>query len=113
MDKMYCFSAILAEQLGVIEAVFLQELYHTICQHSSLCIAEDGKVWFPCTIKEWSAYIPLWSCRQTDRITKNCLHQGTLNLRHYDDDERRRRGWYAINPSLIPELNRIEMLSGR
>lgn len=103
MDICY-FHAPLARQIGVNEAVFLQLLWSTIEKHPSLCQQQDGALWFPCAVKDWEQYIPLWSCRQTDRIVKRCLQQQVLFLRHLDGDERRRRGWYAIHPQILPAL---------
>lgn len=104
MKDAHYFSFSLAKSVGIIEAVFLQEFYSVILDNKSICIIEDGLIWFPCAIKEWGNYIDLWSYRQTDRIVKNCLMSKLLLQRHYDDDERRRRGWYAINPDIIPKL---------
>ena len=103
-EDTHYFSSSLAKSVGVIEAVFLQEFYSAILSNHSMCIIEDGLAWFPCAIKDWGNYIDLWSCRQTDRIVKNCLSSKLLFQRHYDTDERRNRGWYAINPDIIPKL---------
>lgn len=102
------FHANLARQLGVTEAVFLQQLYHTICQHQEECVYQDGIYWFPCAVKDWERYIPLWSGRQIDRIVKNCLQRQVIFLRHLDADQRRRRGWYGIHPELLPVLEAAE-----
>ena len=106
--KIYSFSSKLAKDIGIIEATFLQILYHLILENKDMCVIEDGIVWFPCTIKEWGIYIDLWTYRQTDRIVKNCLSKRVLYLRHYDDDELRRRGWYGIDKDVVPMLEQVD-----
>lgn len=103
----YSFSSDLAKLFGINEATFLQILYDVILRNRNLCIEDGGILWFPCAIKEWEYYIDLWTYRQTDRIVKNCLNSKALFLRHYDDDERRRRGWYGINPDISHELESV------
>ena len=113
--EVYSFSKKLAKEIGVIEATFLQILYRIIQENKDICIVEDDICWFPCTIKDWGIYIDLWTYRQTDRIVKNCLLKHALYLRNYDDDERRRRGWYGISKDVIPMLEQVDntMKSGR
>ena len=102
------FNPGIAKEFGVIEAVFLQMLFHAIQDNREMCIVEHNTVWFPCAINEWENYIDIWSARQINRIVNNCLHNHTLALEHYDTDERRRRGWYAINPAIVPRLEETE-----
>lgn len=106
--KVCSFSSNLAKNLGVIEATFLQILYRLIQENKDICVIEDGITWFPCAIKDWGTYIDLWTYRQTDRIVKNCIHKRVLHLRHYDDDERRRRGWYGIAIDIVSELEQVD-----
>ena len=105
--EVYAFSSKLAKEIGVVEATFLQLLYQVIRENEKLCIIEDGVFWFPCAIKEWNQYIDLWSYRQIDRIAHNCLLKHVLYLRHYDVDEKRRRGWYGISKKVIPLLKQV------
>lgn len=110
MENIRYFSFSLAKSIGIIEAIFLQELYKIILANKSMCVIEDGAIWFPCAIKEWKNYMDLWSYQQTNRIVQNCLMSKHLFLRHYDTDERRRRGWYAINPDIVPQLEQVNQV---
>lgn len=102
------FNLGLAKSVGVIEATFLQILYRVIQDNQEMCVVEHNACWFPCAIREWKNYIDLWNPRQIDRIVKNCLQNQTLMLEHYDTDERRCRNWYAINPTIVPQLDEAE-----
>lgn len=101
------FNLKLAKMIGTNEAIFLQMLYDIIERNKSVCVIEDNTIWFPCAIKEWSYYIDFWNYRQVDRIVKNCINQKALFLRNYDEDERRRRGWYGINNEIVPMLEKV------
>ena len=107
--KLYYFSGDLAIKYGIIEATFLQVFYRVVSENRFLCVVENGMYWFPCAIKEWGDYIDaIWTPRQIDRIVKNCIHDRAIFIGHYDTDERRNRGWYAINKELIPSLEEAE-----
>lgn len=110
MGSIGYFSSNLAKEYGIIEATFLQMFHNIVCENQPECVVEDGLTWFPCAIKDWDNYIDLWTYRQTDRIVKNCLSKRLLLLRHYDGDERRRRGWYAINQSVLPEIMQAKII---
>lgn len=107
----YYFSAELAKKYGIIEATFLQVFYRIISDNRSMCVVEKGMYWFPCAMKDWNDYIDeLWTSRQIGRIVKNCIFSGAIFIEHYDTDERRKRGWYAINKDLVPYLEEIEQI---
>lgn len=95
-EELFSFRIGVARRYGVKEAAFVEGLAKLIEQSREDCICEDGMWWFPCAVIEWEGKFPFWTARQVDRIVKNCIHQGIVLQRHYDDDERRRRGWYAI-----------------
>ena len=102
------FNPEIAKSIGINEATFLQMLYRIIQNNREMCVVEHNARWFPGALNEWKNYIELWNPRQIDRIVKNCLLNHTLMLEHYDTDERRRRNWYAINPSIVPQLEETE-----
>ena len=108
--EVYYFNSDLAKKYGVNEAVFLQLFYRVVKANKSVCVIEDSLCWFPCAIKEWADYINLWSYRQTDRLVKSCLLNHTLFQRHFDEDERRRRGWYAISNEVVQQLEETELI---
>lgn len=94
--RTFLFRQDIAEKYGVNEAIFVAVLVELIKESRDLCICEDGMWWYPCAIHEWEGKFPFWTARQVDRIVKNCMFKGMVIQRHYDVDERRRRGWYAI-----------------
>lgn len=94
--RMFSFRQDIAEKYGVNEAIFVAVLAELINESRDLCICEDGMWWYPCAIHEWEGKFPFWTARQVDRVVKNCMFKRIVVQRHYDGDERRRRGWYAI-----------------
>ena len=94
--RIFSFRHDIAKKYGVNEAIFVAALAELIKESRNTCICEDGMWWYPCAIHEWDGKFPFWTARQVDRIVKNCMLKGIVIQRHYDGDERRRRGWYAI-----------------
>lgn len=98
--ELFSFQTDIAIKYGVHEAVFIAGLSKLIEQNREKCICEDGLWWFPCAVHEWKGKFSFWTARQVDRVIKSCMHQGLVFRRHYDSDEHRRRGWYAIKKGL-------------
>jgi hypothetical protein len=98
----------LAEEIGLNEAIFLQQLHYWLNGKSAKHI--DGKKWIYNTFENWQEQFPFWSVSTVKR-TINALSQRNLILRgNYNRAGFDKTVWYSIN---YEEVNRVNQRLGQ
>lgn len=93
----------LAEEIGLNEAIFLQQLHYWLNGKSSKFI--DGKKWIYNTFENWQEQFPFWSVSTVKR-TVNALSQRNLILKgNYNRAGFDKTVWYSINYEEVKRVN--------
>lgn len=91
----------LAKELGLNEALFLQQLNYWI-ERSTKKI--DGKYWIYNTIEAWHKQFPFWSISTIKRIILNLEKKKLIITGNFNKISMDRTKWYTINYSLLQEI---------
>ena len=91
----------LAKELGLNEALFLQQLNYWI-ERSTKKI--DGKYWIYNTIEAWHKQFPFWSISTIKRIISNLEKEKLIITGNFNKISMDRTKWYTINYSLLQEI---------
>ena len=91
----------LAKELGLNEALFLQQLNYWI-ERSTKKI--DGKYWIYNTIEAWHKQFPFWSISTIKRIISNLEKKKLIITGNFNKISMDRTKWYTINYSLLQEI---------
>lgn len=94
----------LAEEIGLNEAIFLQQLHYWLNGKSSKYI--DGKKWIYNTFEDWQEQFPFWSVSTVKRTVnslskRNLILKGNYNRAGFD-----KTVWYSINYEEVKRVNR-------
>lgn len=93
----------LAAEIGLNEAIFLQQLHYWLNSKSAKLI--DGHKWIYNTYKDWNEQFPFWSVRTIKRIVENLekkelIIKGNYNKKNYD-----KTIWYTINYEEVSKVS--------
>lgn len=98
----YHFSAELAKQYGLDEAVMLHNFAYWIqkntLDHRNIY---DGRAWTYNTQEAFTDWFPWWSRRQIQRILSSLRKQGAILTGDYNTDPMDRTTWYALSDEII------------
>lgn len=91
----------LAAQIGLTEAIFLQQLHYWLDKSSH---KKEGHIWIYNTVKEWQEQFPFWSestiRRIVEKLEKNeLIITGNFNKLPIDQTK-----WYRINYEKLREI---------
>lgn len=103
---MWKFSAILAKNHGLEEAVFCQYLYERLREaykqrnqrkrREEICLLPDGTPWIPRTLIDYCKELPFWSEKQIRRILASCKRKGLIASDYLEPNPMDRRLWYTL-----------------
>ncbi len=93
----------LASEIGLNEAIFIQQLHYWLNSKSVKNI--NGHKWIYNTYKDWQKQFPFWSVSTIKRTIasleeKNLIIKGNFNKAGFD-----KTIWYSINYSAVKRLN--------
>lgn len=93
----------LAKEIGLNEAIFVQQLHYWINGKSGKMI--DGKKWIYNTFTDWQEQFPFWSVSTIKRVINSCVKQeivikGNFNKAGFD-----KTVWYTLNYKTIERVN--------
>lgn len=93
----------LAEEIGLNEAIFLQQLHYWLNGKSAKYI--DGKKWIYNTFEDWQEQFPFWSVSTVKRTInalskRNLILKGNYNRAGFD-----KTVWYSINYEEVKRVN--------
>lgn len=102
-DKPVQFLPKLAKEIGVNEAIFLQQLHYWLTSSSAKEI--NGRLWVYNTQEEWQEQLSCFSFRTMQRIIKSCKDKGLIEFNTFNKLSYDRTKWYTIN---YDEVKKIE-----
>ena len=93
----FSFNPIIAEQYGVDEAVFIQNVYFWIEKNQSENIEFfDGEQWLYCSVADFSKKLPFWTTRQIERMIKKLENEGALKIGKFNKNSYDRTRWFSL-----------------
>jgi hypothetical protein len=96
-NPQYQFTSILAEWIGLNEAIVIQHL-HTLLGESNQIVSADGKQWICRTLDDYQADFPFWDRGIIKRTIRNLKQDALISSRsdlNYATGDR--SSWYTIN----------------
>lgn len=94
----------LAVEVGLNEAVFIQQLHYWVNSKNAKVI--DGEKWVYNTYDDWQKQFPFWSTRTLRRIITNCENMGLIKSGNFNKKQFDKTKWYTINYSAIDDFDR-------
>ena len=91
----------LARLIKLPQAVFLQQLEFWLDRATH---EQGGRKWVYNNIEEWQADFPFWDGRTIQRIVRNLVKQGLLDVVQFNKRRGDRTNWYAINYEEVERL---------
>lgn len=96
------FDANLAKNIGVNEAIFLQNIWHWIKKNKvDNKNFHDGKYWTYNSKRAYEEYYPFWTYGQIRVIIKNLYIKNLILIGNYSDDKRDKTNWYTLSDSML------------
>ena len=92
----------LAEEIGLNEAIFVQQLHYWINGKSGKL--RDGRRWVYNTYEDWQDNFPFWSVSTIRRTITSCEEQDFVITGNYNKLGIDKTKWYTIN---YDEINRV------
>jgi len=98
-------SPTLATEIGLNEALFLQQLHYWLGQSSHI---HDGHTWVYNTKEQWAEQFPFWSSSTLKRAISSLRRQGLIyTTDRYNPSRTDRKLWYTI------DYERLSTISGQ
>ena len=85
----------LAKEVGLNEAILLQQLHYWLNNKSAKFI--DGKKWIYNTYEDWQTQFPFWSVRTIRRTIRSCEDQNVIETANYNKAGFDKTKWYTVN----------------
>lgn len=94
-DGVLVFSKVVADKLGLNEAIFLQQLHFKL-HHSVL--QRDGHTWIYHTVRQWQKAFPFWSTDTITRVIRKLERQKIIiSSNAYNKMRIDKTKWYRIH----------------
>ena len=88
----------LATQIGLNEAIVLQQIHYWMDPEMNVGQVFGGQRWIYNTYEQWQSQFPFWTTRTIRRIINNLEDQSLiLSTDKLNNDTRDRTKWYTIN----------------
>lgn len=94
----------LAKEVGLNEAIFIQQLHYWTNGKSSKLI--DGKRWIYNTYKDWEENFPFWSNATIRRTISSCEKQKLVFVGNYNRAGFDKTKWYAVNYETVDGMSK-------
>ena len=94
----------LAEEVGLNEAIFLQQLHYWLNSKSAKYI--EGHNWIYNTYKNWENNFPFWSNATIRRTIKSCEEQELILVSNFNRKGFDKTKWYSVNYVTIEGLSK-------
>jgi len=94
----------LAKEVGLNEAIFVQQLHYWTNGKASKLI--DGKRWIYNTYKDWQNNFPFWSNATIRRTIASCEKQNIIFVGNYNRAGFDKTKWYAVNYEVIDGMSK-------
>lgn len=94
----------LAKEVGLNEAIFVQQLHYWTNGKSGKL--KDGKRWVYNTYKDWEENFPFWSNATIRRTIASCEKQNIIFVGNYNRAGFDKTKWYAVNYEEIEDMSK-------
>lgn len=94
----------LAKEVGLNEAIFVQQLHYWTNGKSGKL--KDGKRWVYNTYKDWEENFPFWSNATIRRTIASCEKQNIIIVGNYNRAGFDKTKWYAVNYEEIEGMSK-------
>lgn len=94
----------LAVEIGLNEAVFLQQLHYWVNGEKAKII--DGEKWVYNTYDDWQKQFPFWSTSTLRRVITNCENKDLIKSGNFNKKPFDKTKWYTINYVTMDEIDR-------
>lgn len=94
----------LAKEVGLNEAIFIQQLHYWTNGKSSKLI--EGKRWIYNTYKDWEENFPFWSNATIRRTISSCEKQELVFVGNYNRAGFDKTKWYAVNYETVEGMSK-------
>ena len=94
----------LAKEVGLNEAIFVQQLHYWTNGKASKLI--DGRRWIYNTYKDWQNNFPFWSNATIRRTIASCEKQKIIFVGNYNRAGFDKTKWYAVNYEEIEGMSK-------
>lgn len=94
----------LAEEVGLNEAILLQQLHYWLDNKSAKFI--DGKKWIYNTYKDWEKQFPFWSNATIRRTINSCEKQNMILSANYNKLGFDKTKWYTVNYEEVERVSK-------
>ena len=94
----------LAEEIGVNEAIMVQQIHYWLMGKSAK--KRDGKFWIYNTYDSWQEQFPFWSVSTIRRTVSSLQKQELIFIANYNKLGFDKTKWYSINYDKIEQVNR-------
>ena len=94
----------LAKEVGLNEAIFVQQLHYWTNGKSGKL--KDGKRWVYNTYKDWEENFPFWSNATIRRTIASCEKQNIIFVGNYNRAGFDKTKWYAVNYEVIEGMSK-------
>ncbi|WP_215846360.1 conserved phage C-terminal domain-containing protein [Candidatus Pantoea bituminis] len=105
--KPLVISPMLAERIGLNEAIVLQQICYWL-EDTNSGVDHEGKRWVYNTIDEWTEQFPFWSTDTVKRSLTSLKKRGLIDVKQLNKKQHDRTNFYSINhanPLLSDEGN--------
>jgi hypothetical protein len=103
-NPQYQFTSILAEWIGLNEAIVIQHL-HTLLGESNQIVSADGKQWICRTLDDYQADFPFWDEGIIKRTIHNLRQDGLISARcDLNESKQNRSSWYTVCLEVLSQL---------
>lgn len=93
----HAFNINIAEQFGIFEAIFLNNLAHWVKINTANKLNKhDGRFWTYNTVEAFGEIFSYWSSDQIKRVINSCLKQGLIVKSRFNKKGYDRTNWYAL-----------------
>lgn len=98
------FSSLIAEKLGLSEAIVLQQV-HFYANYPAALKTVDGTTWARKSYQQWQKdFFKFWSVRTVQRVFESLENSGVLISKHSLDDVYDRTKLYAIDYKKLGQI---------
>lgn len=102
-DYPMMFSPLLAELVGLNEAIILQQLHYWLLKAGK---EYNGRLWVYNSISSWQTQFRFWSESTIKRTFKNLEKQGLILTANFNKKNFDKTKWYSINYDKLQELEK-------
>ena len=93
----------LAMEIGLNEAIFLQQLHYWLKPNRSKLI--DGRLWVYNTYEGWQENFPFWSTATIRRTINSCEKKKLIVTANYNRAKFDKTKWYSIDYEEVERIN--------